>query len=327
MRLAVLADIHGNLPALEAVADELERLQPDAVVVDGDLINAVPYSGPVLDFIRATDWLVVRGNHEFYYLNFGSDRDVPDSGDPDRWGQLHWLVEHLTSEQGRYLAGLPDELTTFFPGTQPIRVAHGVPGNHRCGFYEGQPEEEILPAIQHVGEATQITAHTHVQFDRQLRSMPGRGDEYYTNPHGYVPYRQIDAHLRRWHLINPGSVGMPLNGDVRAQFAMLESAPEDEVFGGWKVTFHRVPYDRRPVLEYYERSGMLAAGGVISQLFYWEIVTADLEIPYFFQWARERFSDPDARLREAFDAYIEATGRDRYVRSRDPLYNGHNEHP
>ncbi len=44
MRLAVLADIHGNLPALEAVLAELERLQPDAVVLDGDLINGVPFS-------------------------------------------------------------------------------------------------------------------------------------------------------------------------------------------------------------------------------------------------------------------------------------------
>ena len=47
MRLAILADIHGNLPAFEAVCAELERLQPDGVVVDGDLINAVPFSPQV----------------------------------------------------------------------------------------------------------------------------------------------------------------------------------------------------------------------------------------------------------------------------------------
>ena len=82
MRLAILADIHGNLPALEAVVAELERLQPDHVVVDGDLINAVPYSTEVIDFVRAQSWLVVRGNHEFYYLDFGTERAVPGCEDP-----------------------------------------------------------------------------------------------------------------------------------------------------------------------------------------------------------------------------------------------------
>ena len=113
MRLAILADIHGNLPALEAVVEELERLQPDHVVVDGDLINAVPYSTEVIDFIRAQRWLVVRGNHEFYYLDFGTERAIPGCEDPDRWGQLHWLVENITPAQGQYLAMLPDDCTFF----------------------------------------------------------------------------------------------------------------------------------------------------------------------------------------------------------------------
>jgi len=86
MKLAILADIHGNLPALNAVMRELERLQPDHVVVNGDLINGVPFSAEVIDRIRAFDWTVVRGNHEFYLLNLGTPRAEAGSDDPARWG-------------------------------------------------------------------------------------------------------------------------------------------------------------------------------------------------------------------------------------------------
>jgi predicted phosphodiesterase len=135
MRLAIIADIHGNLPALEAVMVELERRQPDVVIVDGDLINAVPFSGGVVDTIRAQDWLVVRGNHEFYYLNFGTERDVSGSKDVGRWGQLHWLVEHLTPDQGQYLAGLPDDLSLFFSGAKydDPHSSGGLQFFARCG--------------------------------------------------------------------------------------------------------------------------------------------------------------------------------------------------
>ncbi|HEY51908.1 MAG TPA: metallophosphoesterase family protein [Caldilineae bacterium] len=321
MRLAIIADIHGNLPALEAVMAELERRQPDVVIVDGDLINAVPFSGGVVDTIRAQDWLVVRGNHEFYYLNFGTERDVSGSKDADRWGQLHWLVEHLTPEQGRYLAALPDDLSLFFSNTRPLRVAHGVPGHNRRGFVPEQPDEEIVVTLrERVEDDLLITAHTHVQFDRQVRS-PASRTKYDTNPHSYHDARANEA--RRWRIINPGSVGLPLNGDVRAQFVLLDSVSPDAEFGGWRATHVRVPYDRRPALRAYETSGMLAAGGVMSTLFYWELVTAEREIPYFFRWARKHDANPkETAMREAFAAYVAATGRDQYVRQRDPLFNG-----
>ncbi len=77
MRVALLADIHGNLPAFLAVQAELARIQPDAVVVNGDLINAVPFSGEVVDAVRAQPWCIVRGNHEFYYLDFGTPPRCP----------------------------------------------------------------------------------------------------------------------------------------------------------------------------------------------------------------------------------------------------------
>lgn len=301
MRIALLADIHGNLPALAAVMDELERLQPDQVVINGDLINGVPFSPAVIDQVRAQNWVVVRGNHEFYYLDFGTPRAEPGTEDPQRWGQLHWLVAQITPAQATYLAMLPDQRICWLPGAHPLCITHGVPGRNRVGFYTHQTEAQIAADLADVDEPTLLSAHTHVQIDRHVRT------ELPTGP-------------RNWHLINPGSVGLPLNSDVRAQFALIENVSDQVEAGGWRATMHRVSYDRRPALAAYAESGMAAVGGVMSELFYWELVTAELEIVFFFRWAKQQGLDARTEMAAAFQAYVQATGRDHYVRARDPLY-------
>ena len=317
MRLAILADIHGNIHALQAVVAKLEELQPDAVIVVGDLINAVPFSSQVVDFIRSTDWIVLRGNHEFYYLDFVGGRAPDDWQDPMRWGQLHWLAEHLRPDQGAYLAALPDDLALFYPQTEPIRLAHGTPGNHRMGFSPDMPAERIAAALAGVAQVTFINAHTHQQIDRIItqsaQTTSETGDPAFFLEDGQPPTS------RTWHIINPGSVGLPLNGDPRAQFAIIENVSPDAIPGGWRVSHYRVAYDRRPALEAYRTSGMLARGGVISELFYWELVTARREIPYFFMWRRAHLPQDGLSLEEAFRAYKDATGRHEYIRQRDPL--------
>lgn len=323
MRLAVLADVHGNLPALLAVMQELERMQPDYVLLNGDLINAVPFSAEVLEVVCASDWVVVRGNHEFYYLDYGTERALVGSDDPARWGQLHWLLERISPEQGEYLALLPDERTLYLPGTQPLRMAHGVPGRNRVGFYNEQPAEAIAAELVDVAQRTMVSAHTHVQVDRVVSLAEAQQPDMYADPHRAAGRRYGNGAggSRRWHVINPGSVGLPLNRDPRAQFALLESVPESVAPGGWLATHHRVAYDRRPALEAYTTSGMWEAGGVITELFYWELVTAEAEIVEFYQWARGAGYDPDVDITGAFRAYKERTGRAAYVRRLDPLYH------
>ena len=315
IRIALLADVHGNLPALARVIEELERLQPDFVVLDGDLINAVPFSAEVIDCVRGQDRLVVRGNHEFYYLDFGTERAVPGCEDPERWGQLHWLVRHISPEQGAYLATLPDERTLYLPGAQPLRIAHGVPGKNRVGFYAEEPVERVAEALQPFAAGTLVSAHTHVQIDRHVEEPVADPLDWQTDPHTGMPHP--DASIRkRWHLVNPGSVGLPLNQDPRAQFAIVEAVDDEVEAGGWRVTHHRVDYDRRPALNAYASTGMMAEGGVITQLFYWELVTAEPEIIYYYRWAYQNGYDPDLDVHGTFTAYLTATGREAYVRAR-----------
>ena len=73
-RLAVLADIHGNLPALQAVIDDMAQFAVDQVVVAGDSINWGPFSREVLEVIRERRWPVIRGNNELYLLDYDTER-------------------------------------------------------------------------------------------------------------------------------------------------------------------------------------------------------------------------------------------------------------
>jgi predicted phosphodiesterase len=319
MRVALIADIHGNLPALIAVMAELERLQPDAVILNGDLINAVPFSAEVIDVVRRTDWTVIRGNHEFYYLDFGTDRVQDGYGDRTRWGQLHWLIERISPAQGAYLGMLPDDCTVYLPGCQPMRVAHGVPGRNRVGFFNEQAATTIAAELKDVRERTVLSAHTHVQVDRHVWLEVEAAADLYADPHSGAAPGMREQH---WHVINPGSVGLPVNGDVQAQFALLENVPEHVQPGGWQATMVRVPYDRRPALEAFHTTGMLAAGGAISEMFYWEVVTAEPEILIFYRWARVNHLDADTDIAAAFAAYKRQTERVAYVRAHDPLLGG-----
>jgi hypothetical protein len=216
---------------------------------------------------------------------------------------------------------LPDDCTFYLPGAAPLRISHGVPGRNRVGFYRSQADAAIAAEIKEVLEHTLISAHTHVQIDRHVSLAEELAGDLAADPHaGADLYSHAPRRRQQWHVINPGSVGLPLDGRTLAQFAVLEAVPEAVEPGGWRVTHHAVEYDLRPALEAYATTGMLEAGGIISQLFYWEVVTAEPEIVRFYRWATAHGLDPDRdQIRRTFEQYVAATRRDQYVRARDPL--------
>src|ERR1700720_3129900 len=94
-RLAILADIHGNLPALEAVIADLARFAVDQVVVAGDVINWGPFSAQVTARIVEAGWAVIRGNNEFYLLDYQTPRAPAAWNDREQWPLLPWLRQQL----------------------------------------------------------------------------------------------------------------------------------------------------------------------------------------------------------------------------------------
>jgi len=126
IQLAILSDIHGNLPALEAVLAALDAYNLKGIVVAGDFVGG-PQSLETFHRLRELVCWIIRGNSEGYALSF-YEGDGPDYWCTSRqWASMRWTTRQLNSEALAFLHTLPEQLVINLPGTTPIRVVHGSP--------------------------------------------------------------------------------------------------------------------------------------------------------------------------------------------------------
>lgn len=187
MRLAVLADIHGNLPALEAVLRDVDAARPDHVWVAGDLVGYNPWPNEVLAVLRERRVTAIRGNHDRAVL----------SGDTSWFNDLaaaaiRWTRITIAPAGVGYLTSLPDRL-------------RGPTAEGEVAMYHGSPrndDEYVLPwaadeALVALARAPFVVlGHTHLPMHLAWRSGV---------------------------LVNPGSVGQPRDGDPRAAWGLLDT--------------------------------------------------------------------------------------------------------
>lgn len=253
VRVAILADIHGNLPAYEAVRRDIAAVAPDIVVVDGDIINRGPQSKECLAAVRAEGWPVVFGNHEEYILKFESG-DLPDEFFSDLWLPTRRVWEELSVEEIAYLRTLPLSWRVDVPTLPAIRIVHGSPRALTDGLGPYTPEADLQAIARAVDELVLVGAHTHRPFDRQV------------------------GHTR---LMNCGAVGVPFNGDPRAQYLVLTGQG-----GRWQADFRCIDYDRRPVYEAWAQTDVLQRS-VVGRIFQLEIETAHFHLGRYFYFCDE----------------------------------------
>lgn len=268
----MLSDIHGNLPALEAVLADLEQFAVDAIIVAGDSVNSAPFSAQVLERLMSAGAHIMRGNHEFYVL----DHDTPREPDERKhFTTPIWLKQHLGKKWLTFIASLPDTLTLHYPDATSIRVFHGIPNNHFKGIYPTTSPEDIFAIFESIQEQTIVLAHTHLAMNRH-----------------------IDLNGRKWHIMNPGSVGLPLDGvPGRASYMIL-----DGDYDGWHPTFRRVMYDNSRLFEGFERSQIIEICGATGRMIVEEFRHGKPYIYPFHVWMRTYHpNEPDSlELAEAF---------------------------
>ena len=162
MRLGVISDIHGNLPALNAVQDAMPPVEQ--VVCAGDVVGYNPWHAECLEAIRGDDIPTVQGNH---------DREVAGDGRP-RFTALalagvRHAREQLTDDQRAWLRSLPLERTV---AGGRVKLVHGHPDDPDRYTYP----DEFDPAMLN-GEDVLVMGHTHVQgaetFDEGIVLNPG----------------------------------------------------------------------------------------------------------------------------------------------------------
>lgn len=236
MKVAVISDIHGNLPALRAVVAHVDAWSPDLVVVNGDIVNRGPNSGDCLEWMlerrERSGWHLLRGNHEEFVLDCG-DPEQPLSGPAYQIKQFaHFALAQVSGSVGDLLT-LPDVYERPAPNGDLLRIAHASMRSNRDGVYPMTTDEDLRKQIA-PAPAVFVTGHTH----RPL-------------------IRRVDDTL----VVNAGSVGSPFDDDRRAGYGQFTWTGEK-----WRAEIARLDYDFGQIEIDYVRSGFLEQGGPLAQL-------------------------------------------------------------
>jgi putative phosphoesterase len=198
-RVAVITDIHGNLPALEAALEEIDSLAVDEIYCGGDLVGYGPWPNEVCQLIQDRQMPTIYGNYDY-----AIGRDEEDCGcayvnQHDReLGQqsVAWTLEHTDQASKDFMRGLPFDLR-FELASRRVRLVHGSPRKVNEYLFEDKP------------------ART---FERIAR---GAECDLLVFGHTHKPWIHTYADVL---LVNCGSVGKPKDGDPRGGFAVLEGS-------------------------------------------------------------------------------------------------------
>jgi putative phosphoesterase len=205
MRVAALYDIHGNLPALEAVLQEIRQAGVDQVVVGGDVVpGPMPHETLtcLLDLPIPVQFIQGNGDRELLAQMAGMET----GGVPEQFrGIVRWVAQQLQPEHERLIAGWPKTLRVEIQGIGEVLFCHATPRNDTELFTRLTPEDRLLPVFAGLDVPLVICGHTHMQFDRTVG---------------------------RIRVVNAGSVGMPY-GEPGAYWLLL----------GPDVQLRHTPYD------------------------------------------------------------------------------------
>lgn len=218
MRIAVLADIHGNLRALEAVQRDLRNHAPDLVVNLGDHLSGPLQAAATAEALMASGYVHIRGNHDRQLL----DRPPADMGLSDRAA-----CAQLSDCHKRWLNGLPATLK-IEPG---ILLCHGSPADDLEYLLETVTVHGVFPA-------------TAAAVSERLRDT---GAKLVLCGHSHIP-RMIS--VSGVQIVNPGSVGLQAYDDTRPCLHYMEVGSPHARYGlvdcvgtGWRVSLISVEYD------------------------------------------------------------------------------------
>jgi putative phosphoesterase len=207
-RVAVLSDVHGNAVALAAVLAEVDREEPDLLVFGGDLTwGAEPMATYELAAARAPEAVFIRGN---------ADRAlVGGTAETDR---ERWMHESHSPEARAFVERFEEQAVVGVDGLGAVRFCHGSPRSDEECVTPETPEERVRQFMADVDERVLVTAHVHMQFDREVAGVRS---------------------------VNPGSVGLPYEARPGAYWALL----------GPDVELRRTDYDVARAFATYRESG------------------------------------------------------------------------
>jgi putative phosphoesterase len=211
MRVAAIYDIHANLPALEAVVQDIRQAKVDHVVVGGDVLPG-PMPRDTLACLLALDIPVqfIQGNGDRVVLEQRAGTESSEVPEPFR-EVVRWNARQLHPEHERLVASWPGTLRLEIPQLGEVLFCHATPRNDVEIFTRLTSEDRLVPVFDGLGAAVVVCGHTHMQFDRTVGTT---------------------------RVVNAGSVGMPFQ-EPGAYWLML----------GPDVQLRRTSYDLEKAAE------------------------------------------------------------------------------
>jgi putative phosphoesterase len=185
VKLAIVADVHGNLAALEAVVADLDALRPELVVHGGDLALNGPHPAEVVDRVRGLGWPGIVGNTDQALW------DLPASAPRPFAAMVPATRALLGEERVAWLRGLPWE----WRDQARIALVHAVPGDLWRSLQPDASDAELRAVYGPLGAALAVYCHIHKPYVRRLDGLV---------------------------VANTGSVGLPFDGDPRASYLVVE---------------------------------------------------------------------------------------------------------
>ncbi|MFA5522873.1 MAG: metallophosphoesterase family protein [Tissierellales bacterium] len=234
-KIAIISDIHGNIPSLNAVLEDIKEKKIDRIMCLGDLAGKGPNPAEAVDVIKEECDVVLMGNW---------DAMLSDAND---YEMVKWAREKLGEERLDYIRNLPFSLDFYISG-RLIRLFHASPQSVFHRVHSHSPSEKILGMFDNTDKTGKI-------FGDKNPDIVGYGDI-----HGaYISY--FDDKV----IFNAGSVGNPLDITL-ASYVILEGEYKGRDNKGFQINFVRIPYDVELAIKLAKESDMPEIDAYINEL-------------------------------------------------------------
>jgi predicted phosphodiesterase len=219
LKLAIISDVHANLPAMEAVLADIASRNVHRIVCLGDMVGYGAWPNECCELLRERKVVAVLGNHDLAATEPGAEQSFT----PQARKCILWTRDRLTEQNRRMLRSFP-EVRTF----EGVTLCHGSLAGRDEYVYSWQG---ALPSFLQLATRVGFLGHTHYSGWFYHEVDPPRGDGTMT-PNGSLVKVSLDGA----YLINPGAVGQPRDGNPEAAYALYDDQLEE-------VELRRIPYD------------------------------------------------------------------------------------
>lgn len=216
MKILLLSDIHGNFPALEAVARQVELTSFDLVCNCGDSTVYAPFPNETINWLRHHKAHSIRGNTDDKVIKLIKGKSFKKPSKPEKRIMYTSTAESLTKENRSYLLGLKKKKRLHISG-HILGLFHGSPADHDEFLFANTPDVHFAMLAEAGKETIVVTGHSH------------------------SPYHK---HIKGVHFINPGSIGRMFDSNPEASYAILSLTAKSV-----KVKHFRCPYNINKVTQ------------------------------------------------------------------------------